>query len=147
MNPFQAAIDDLARLETAVGFDGPLGQALLDLAVEHLAAGFDAERSPDGTPWPRLDPTYEGRKAKRWPGAPIGVAEGLMRRGLDPGSGQYVFTATTAEWTYGDDDLQRSEATWFQDHATNPERRFVGMSDGMRAEVRETIRRFIQEAL
>lgn len=122
--------------------DRGLGDALLDIAQEHLLESFDRQIAPDGTPWEALSDAYDERKQREYPGTPMGVRTGHMRDGLRLGSGSRELDDRSAEWTYGDTDLQRSEAEWFHSR-----RKFIDTNEAMIAEVKETIGRHVRENL
>jgi hypothetical protein len=57
----------------------PLWNRMIPAITDDLAANFGNQGSLDGA-WQPLSPTYAARKARRYPGAPILVADGTMRR-------------------------------------------------------------------
>lgn len=82
---------------------GRLKIKLLDWSEAMLAIGtaykeymsvkpFASRGSIFGETWPKLDPTYEQWKAKKYPGAPILVATGALSKGFD-------FTSTSDSMT------------------------------------------------
>ncbi len=86
----QVVLDTLRRAADAI--DDPelvlmdVGEYLL---IAHQAR-FDAQISPDGTPWAALRPRYARRKARLRPGKPIlqfdGLLRGTMRYSVDEGT-------------------------------------------------------------
>lgn len=126
-----------------------LGDALLDVAAADVARTFASQAGPDGTEWPELSSDYARWKAAHFPGAPMGVATGAMRRGLD--SAERSVTETEAVWTFGAADVERDRADWFQSgdpFRNRPPRPFAtGLSPEGERLSREVVERFLSEVL
>jgi hypothetical protein len=103
-------LSDLADHAVLFDLSDGLGDDLLDIAVGGVRSQFDKQTDPNGDPWGELQSDYKRWKSQHYPGEPIGVQEGLMR---DEIAGAEKVDENSAEWTYGDSDLGRSEATWF----------------------------------
>ena len=131
LNPDFAQIRaDLETLASDRMFDlsSPLGEALIAAVRAGIGDHFDNEVDPDGVPWPVLSGDYARAKAKLFPGANILVRTGTLRDGI---AGQPTTAPDSAIYTFGQNDVQRQEASWAieGDPAANrPPRKFVDLT-------------------
>jgi hypothetical protein len=138
--PGEKILSDLDRIADGLDFtrDG-LGDALLEAAADGVARSFVDQTDADGNHWPELSARYETWKAKHYPGAPMGVRDGVMREGLP---GERNVTKDLAVYTFGTTDEQRQECAWFSEGdapSNRPPRPFVGLTDASRARCREIL--------
>lgn len=137
----ESILSDLERHKHALNMERGLGDRLLDAAVAGVRETFDAERDPDGTPWPELSSDYARAKERLFPGRPKLVREGLMRSEEEM-AGERTITEDGAKWRYGVTEQARDECDWNHqgDPARNrPPRRFVGFTEDSRRESRSIL--------
>lgn len=149
MNDPSKILADLARHRAALDLTGGLGKKLLDAQLAGQLDRFDRQVDPTGERWPELSEDYEKAKARKYPGQPIGVREGLMRSDSEM-EGEPEITPTSAKRTYGKTRAARDEAEWFQEGdptQNRPPRPFVGLSSDDEAKADQIIQEHLRESL
>ena len=96
---------------------GPAWHAIEGLTRRHHARTFDSVGAATGTrrrPWARLTPKYEAWKARHFPGRPILVRTGALRRAMVDGGAGSATQRTTKSLVMGLRGEIKDRAGWHQ---------------------------------
>lgn len=138
----EVALARLRKVEGGIVDLTPAMKSVADYAKSYFAGqAFVSQGQVYGQRWPRLNPSYENWKSKKYPGRPVLVRTGLMQRSFESDSDENSATIwnDTDYFKYHQSDESRTSKL--------PRRAMMAANDTMRQNLYAIINAYVQKQM